>query len=72
MNHPTPWRVVYWRWSHELQKHVCPYIVDANDHTVADIPMIDHSKEGYEAADKTAKQIVSAVNFADVQGSRFG
>jgi hypothetical protein len=63
--HPTPWRVVYFRpptWPDWHEKAI-PYIVDANSEQVILIPHKGKHPSEYDAlGDHTAHQIVNAVN----------
>lgn len=61
--HPKPWRVVYHQRFPEWSPKALPYVVDANDQTVVELPSRLGHPGLYDAeADQTAHQIVNAVN----------
>lgn len=61
--HPTPWRVEYNRRFPEWHEKSLPFIVDANGIAIVKMPQHNWHPGLYdELADKTAHQIVTAVN----------
>lgn len=61
--HPTPWRVEYNRSYHDWNVKSRPRIVDALGNNVLHMPQnVNHPGVYDELADKTAHQIVAAVN----------
>ncbi len=63
MSHPTPWKVAYWRRCLEWHPQSRPYIVDAADETVCEMPQtVGHPGVFDAVAVETAQRIVAAVN----------
>ena len=65
MIHPKPWRVEYLQRFPKWHKQSMPYIVDACDNIVCEMPMtegINHPGLYDEVAVQTAKEIVQSVN----------
>ena len=61
--HPTPWRVEYYRRCPEWHEKSRPRIKDANNCIVCEMPMnVGHPGEYDFIADKTAHEIIAAVN----------
>jgi len=61
--HPTPWRVQYWQPYPDWNEKSRPKIVDAAGKVILHMPQnVEHPGIYDELADKTAHQIVAAVN----------